>query len=240
MTPVRVLDQRLRRLGLRAEVQRVVTHANRSVMVSLTRHGVLRVHLGYAQAPDQVLVAIVRFVDSRLPRATRRRAERELLDFPVEEHAPAPPARATDRARPGDLLLLHRLYRIHGELNRRHFGGALGPIPIRLSGRMRTRLGELSVDLRSGRPIEIALSRRHITRHPWAEVAHTLLHEMVHQWQAEHGLGVDHGPSFRLKAWEVGVMAQARRVVGPAPRQAEDDCGPRDGAALLLIPTVLP
>jgi hypothetical protein len=78
---------------------------------------------------------------------------------------------------------------------------------------MRTRLGELAVELRSGRPLEIAISRRHLARHDWAEVEHTLLHEMVHQWQAESGLRVDHGPTFRRKAREVGVLPAARREV---------------------------
>jgi hypothetical protein len=82
---------------------------------------------------------------------------------------------------------------------------------------MRTRLGELSVDLRTGRPLEIAISRRHIARHPWPEVEHTLLHEMVHQWQAESGLRVDHGPTFRRKAVEVGVLPAAQRQVGGQP-----------------------
>jgi hypothetical protein len=76
---------------------------------------------------------------------------------------------------------------------------------------MRTRLGELAVDLRTGRPLEIALSRRHLARHDWAEVEHTMLHEMVHQWQAETGLPVDHGPSFRRKAAELGIERRARR-----------------------------
>ena len=77
---------------------------------------------------------------------------------------------------------------------------------------MRTRLGELSVDIRTGQPIEIAVSRRHITRHRWEEVEHTLLHEMVHQWQAESGLPVDHGPLFREKARQVGVVPGAKRA----------------------------
>jgi hypothetical protein len=102
---------------------------------------------------------------------------------------------------------------VHAELNRRHFGGSLGELPIRLSGRMRTRLGELAVDLKTGRPLEISLSRRHLARHDWTEVEHTMLHEMVHQWQAESGLRVDHGPTFRRKAREVGVLPAARRAV---------------------------
>jgi transposase len=161
-----------------------------------------------------VLRAIVRFLNPRLPRAVRRLAEREFLGFPVEAYAPPPPRSVRrDRPRPGDVVLLQRLANLHQRLNRQHFGGALGDLPIRLSARMRTRLGELAMDLRSGRPTEIAISRRHILRDPWAEVEHTLLHEMVHQWQAETGLVVDHGAHFRRKAREVGVDPQARRRV---------------------------
>jgi hypothetical protein len=205
------LADRLALLGLH-RCTRVVTHTNRTVMVSLGTRGVLRLHRGYAFAPDDVLQAIVRFLDPRLPRATRRMAERELLAFPAEDYASAPPGHARrERPRPGDLLLLHRLNRAHERFNREQFQGRLGSIPIRLSGRMRTRLGELSVDLRDGRPLEIAISRRHIARHLWSEVEHTLLHEMVHQWQAESGLPVDHGPGFRRKAAEVGVLPVAKR-----------------------------
>ncbi len=194
-------------------------------MVSLGARRVLRLHRGYAHAPDRVLRAIVRFLDPRLPRAMRRVAERELLDFPVERHAPAPPGPSRrERPRPGDLLLLHRLSQAHERFNGEHFDGALGSLPIRLSSRMRTRLGELSVDVRTGRPMEIAISRRHIARHTWAEVEHTLLHEMVHQWQAETGLPVDHGPAFRRKARELGVLPGAKRTLGDSPHQAD---GPR-------------
>jgi hypothetical protein len=112
------------------------------------------------------------------------------------------------------VLLLHRLEAVHRRLNQEHFGGTLGEIPLRLSGRMRRRLGELSVDIRTGRPVELSVSRRHIARHSWAEVEHTVLHEMVHQWQAETELKVDHGPTFRRKAREVGVLPAAKRTIG--------------------------
>jgi len=208
------LADRLRLLGLR-DVHRVLTHTNRTVMVSLSARGVLRLHRGYAYASDRVLHAIVRFLNPRLPRALRRAAERELLAFPVEQHAPATTREeCRERPRPGDLLLLHRLSKVHERLNAEHFGGKLCSLPIRLSARMQTRLGELSVDMRSGRPLEIALSRRHIARHPWSEVEHTVLHEMVHQWQAESGCRVDHGPIFRWKAREVGVLPAAKRALG--------------------------
>jgi hypothetical protein len=212
-----LLAHRLRLLGLRHVVS-VRTHTNRTVMITLTARGELRLHQGYASAPDRVLRAIVRFLNPRLPRSVRRLAEREFLGFPVELYAPPPAPPNRDRPRPGDLVLLQRLASTHERLNAEFFGGLLGAIPIRLSGRMRTRLGELSVDLRTGRPTEIAISRRHLARHPWAEVEHTVLHEMVHQWQAETGRPVDHGREFRRKAREVGIHAQARRRVALAER----------------------
>ena len=205
------LPARLHLLGLHG-VSRVVLHTNRSVMVSIGKRRVLRIHAGYAYASDGVLRAIIRFLDPRLPRAVRRAAERELLAFPVEEYASSGPPRLwQERPRPGDLLLLHRLSQAFDRFNREHFAGQLSAVPIRLSARMRSRLGELSVDIRTGQPIEIAISRRHIARHRWSEVEQTLLHEMVHQWQAATGLPVDHGPLFREKARQVGVVPGAKR-----------------------------
>ena len=221
------LPTRLHLLGLHG-VSRVVMHTNRSVMVSIGKRRVLRIHAGYAYASDSVLRAIVRFLDSRLPRAVRRAAERELLAFPVEEYASsAQPRLRQERPRPGDLLVLHRLSQAFDRFNREHFSAKLSPVPLRLSSRMRSRLGELSVDLRTGQPIEIAISRRHIARHPWSEVEHTLLHEMVHQWQAETGLPVDHGPLFREKARQVGVVPGAKRLpeVGGAGRSSPPSAG---------------
>ncbi len=208
-----VLGDRLQMLGLR-NVPCVITHNNRTVMLSFTRKGVLRIHQGYAFASDRVLRAIVRFLNPKVPRVLRRVAEREFLAFPVEAHAP-PRARpcSSERARPGDVTLLDRLTTLHQLLNAQHFGGELGEIPIRLSSRMRTRLGELAVEIRSGKPLEITISRRHLARHPWAEIEHTMLHEMVHQWQAENGLPIDHGRTFRQKARQVGVLPVARRAI---------------------------
>jgi SprT-like family len=212
-----LLENRLALLGSRHTG--FVTHTNRSVMLSLSPQGVLRLHLGYALAPDRVLRAIVRFLNPRVPRILRRLAEREFLAFPVDEYVPSRPrAERRERARPGDVALLHRLEALHRRLNKEHFEGALGQIPIRLSARMRSRLGELAVDIKTGRPTEIALSRRHLNRHPWPEVEHTLLHEMVHQWQAENGLPVDHRRTFRRKAREVGVLPASKRGV---PRATE-------------------
>jgi SprT-like family len=207
------LPERLQALGLR-DVQQVLTHTNRTVMLSLSARRILRIHRGYAYAPDRVLKAIVRFLNPRVPRPLRRAAEREFLEFPVHAYAPVSErARPTERARPGDLVLLHRLEELHQRLNAHHFGGSLSQLPIRLSSRMRRRLGELTVDIRTGRPTDIGLSRRHIGKHPWSEVEHTMLHEMVHQWQAESGFAVDHRSMFRRKAREVGVLPAAKRTI---------------------------
>jgi SprT-like family len=212
------LPTRLRELGL-AEVDQVLTHTNSTVMLSLSRR-TLRLHRGYAFAPDEVLRAIVQFLNPRVPRVRRRAAEREFLRFPVASYvALAHRERRRERPHPEDRIPLQRLKDAHRALNLVHFGGALGDLPIRLSGRMKSRLGELVVT-QEGKPKEIGISRRHLRRHDWSEVEHTLLHEMVHQWQAETGLEVDHGPTFRAKAREVGVLAAAKRKVPVSIRGA--------------------
>lgn len=101
------------------------------------------------------------------------------------------------------------------DLNAEHFKGRLAGIPIRVSTRMRTRLGELSVDAATSEPLEITMSLAHIERDGWQEARRTLLHEMVHQWQVESGLELDHGPTFRAKAKEVGIEPRAMRDVRP-------------------------
>lgn len=99
----------------------------------------------------------------------------------------------------------------HAALNQTRFGGELGTIPIRVSRRMKSRLGHYVWRGQAMRDAEIVISRRHIRRNGWEEAVHTLLHEMVHQWQDESGLPVDHGPGFRKKAKAVGITPRARR-----------------------------
>ena len=209
-----LLARRLELLGLQP-VRGIRVTDNRTVMVSLSPKGVLSIHRGYARAPDRILKAVVRFVAPRTPRALRRAAEGEILSFRPEDHASGPPRRrrAGDRARPGDVEKIERLYQLFGEYNRRFFDGALPALPFRLSGRMRTRLGQLCMQHETGEPYEITLSRRHVDRHGWAEASHTLLHEMIHLWQYGNGHAVDHGPAFRRKAEEVGIAGSARRPV---------------------------
>jgi hypothetical protein len=201
------LVARLRRLGLPDDLP-VSVHRNRSVMVTLDRDRGLRVHQGYAWAPDEVLEAIVRWSWPGLARRLRREAQSVMLGFPVHDHVPRQPSRAsTERPVDGDDARLSRLQLLHLELNERWFGGALAPISIRLSGRMRRKLGHYEHGDDSA--AAIVISRRHIRRDGWRLTERTLLHEMVHQWQAESGLPIDHGRAFRRKAREVGIEPRA-------------------------------
>jgi hypothetical protein len=202
------LLRRLRELGLRRITECHLTR-NRNVMVSFGGTE-LRVHEGYLDAPEDVLVAIVRFVEGAT-RGERLRARRRLLEFPIE--TPAAPARRREGTHPDDRRLAERLTEWHAKFNQDHFDNELRPLQVRVSRRMRARLGHYTAATKTGDPPEIAISRRHLRNHGWNEALHTLLHEMVHQWQDERGLAIDHGRQFRAKARAVGISPYARRTV---------------------------
>ncbi|MGH7679266.1 MAG: SprT-like domain-containing protein [Gemmatimonadaceae bacterium] len=198
----------MRQLGLR-QIERCSLTRNRHVMVSFGS-GDLRLHEGYLGAPDDVLRAIVLFVESPT-RRERVRARRQLLAFPIDTG----PARRRRReaTHPDDEAMAARLTATHALYNARFFGGRLRPLEVRVSRRMRRHLGHYSAATKAGDPAEIAVSRRHVRRHGWDEALQTLLHEMVHQWQDENGLRLDHGKAFRAKAREVGIPPSAVRRV---------------------------
>ncbi len=206
---------RLRRLGLR-RIERCRLTRNRNVMVSFGG-GELRVHEGYLGAPEPVLQAIVTFVEGRT-RAERRDAQRVIVAHPVR--SPRPAARR-ERTHADDMELAVQLVAWHGRYNARHFDGRLKAIEIRVSRRMKTRLGHYTAATTGGETAEIAISRAHLRRHGWPEALHTLLHEMVHQWQDESGHTIDHGATFRRKAREVGIAPYARRVLATRPGRSE-------------------
>jgi SprT-like family len=211
-TAAELLD-RLRALGLRHIVSCTLTR-NRTVMVSFG-DGELRVHEGYLGAPEAVLRAIVGFVNGRT-RGERRAAQRVIVAAAVVAHV-AP--RGPERTHPDDEPLVARLRTLHARLNAERFDGTLRTIPVRVSRRMKSRLGHY-VPAGAHGQVEIVISRRHIRRDGWDDAQDTLLHEMVHQWQDESGLAVDHGTAFRRKAREVGATPAAKRVVdrpGAAP-----------------------
>ena len=221
------LLDRLRILGLR-DTERLRLTTNRTVMVSF-RARELRVHRGYLAAPREVHAAIVQLVQGRT-RASRESARRVILahHVPVElsrPRRPRAPAPLSDR----DALLVQKLGVHHRRLNDLHFDGALRRIEIRLSDKMRTKLGHFAV-ASTHAPAHIAISRRHLRR-GWLGALDTLLHEMVHQWQAEQGLKVDHGRHFKAKSRTVGLAEYRVRhrapsaerrapVVPPSPLQS--------------------
>ena len=201
---------RLKQLGLR-RISRVRLTRNRTVMVSYAG-AELRAHEGYLSAPDHVLRAIVVFVEGRT-RAERRTAQRVIIEFPFVQR-PAPRIERRERTHADDASMVAQLESWHARYNARHFGAALKTVPIRVSRRMKSRLGHYS-PATEGVPAEIAISRTHIRRHGWPEALHTLLHEMVHQWQDETQRPIDHGSSFRAKCRDVGIAPYARRALVP-------------------------
>ena len=207
-----VLFSRLEDLGLRG-IDALVLMRTRTVMVSLIGR-TLRVHEGFAEAPESVLRAIVAFATAR-NKTERTTAREAILAFDVER---GPSVRRQEPARPGDVAMIAQLMDAHREMNVKWFDGALNVIPLRLSGRMATRLGHYDPGSRHTPP-EIVMSRTHITRHGWREAMHTLLHEMVHQWQHDTGRPVDHGSTFRQKARDVGITPAARRDVTPLEKR---------------------
>ena len=202
------LLQRLRTHGLR-DIATIRLTRNRSTLVSY-RAGTLRVQAGFAHAPDEVLRAIAVFVSGR--GAARAAARRVIVAHPIQRDvAPRPPRRTA--LHPDDHAMAERLQRDHARLNAERFGGALRSIRVTVSRRMKTRLGHYAPARSHPDGAEIAISRRHIRRHGWREALDTLLHEMVHQWQEESGHAIDHGPTFRRKAREVGTTPRAKRVL---------------------------
>lgn len=202
------LQRELCRLGL-GDGYKVRLTANRTVVVSYSR-GELRVHHSFLGAPEEVWRAIIVFVKGRT-RAARSDAKRTILDFPIVVSPGSDRPRKRHPTHPEDEPLALRLAEFHARYNARHFWGALKPVPVRVSRRMKSRLGHYSPSTRDGLPAEIVISRRHFRRHGLQEALHTLLHEMVHQWQDETGQVIDHGREFRRKARAVGVAPSATR-----------------------------
>jgi hypothetical protein len=198
----------LQQYGLRG-VERVVLTRNRRTMVSLAQ-GVLRVHEGFVDAPAVVHEAIATFSTAR--NRVRRAAARDVIvAYPVPIRAAA---RRPAAQHPDDEAMAARLTLLHAQLNLEHFGGSLAALEIQVSRRLARRLGHYTPRSSTGRAVgEIVMSRRHIRRDGWPEGIHTLLHEMVHQWQDETGRAVDHGATFRAKCRAVGIAPAATRLL---------------------------
>jgi hypothetical protein len=200
---------RLQRIGLGAQY-RVRLTTNRTVVVSYSG-GELRIHHSFLCADEGVWRAIITFVHGRT-RVVRNEARKKILEFPVPRTDTTRRRRSPERTNPADVPFIRELSRLHRAYNDERFAGVLRTIPIRISRRMKSRLGHYS-PAAHGYEAEIVISRRHIRRDGWEEALHTLLHEMVHQWQDEQGFVVDHGSGFRAKARAVGITPFACRAV---------------------------
>jgi hypothetical protein len=198
---------KLRALGL-AHVKSLVLTRNRSVVVGLKGYE-LRIHEGFVAAPEAVQAQVVRFVMAR--RAWERdAARRAIIAYPLPVHTKPP--RAPERTHVDDEAVADQLGEWHTRLNGERFGASLRSVPIRISRRMVNRLGHYAPGVEGGGP-EIAISARHLRRDGLASAIETLLHEMVHQWQHEQGLPIDHGLDFRRKCREVGAVPRAKKRV---------------------------
>ena len=212
--PAAALLERLRALGLRRITRCTLTN-NRATMVSFSGEA-LRVHRAFVDAAPEMLRAVVGFVNGR--GAVRREARRVLRTFEAPPSGDDPRPRRVPASHPDDARLVEKLRAAHAELNHARFDGMLGAVTVRVSRRMRSRLGHYSPGLRS--EPEIAIARRHARRDGWANVVETLVHEMVHQWQHETGRPIAHDPDFRRKCRQVGIPWEAKRKAAPRPSRS--------------------
>lgn len=203
----------LRRGGAR-RLEQVVFRPNRSTIWSLTQKGrVLNLHEGYRRAPIEVIRAFAVIVrHAARPNAAYREACRAVQGWPGIDRAlrtlrqrraraAAPTALVRCQGTPEEQLRMRKLY---DRLNRTRFKGRLPEdIPLRISRRMRSRLGHMAPEGSPRRPIvaEIALNRTLFRRGNEAVLRETLLHEMAHVAAYIFDGEADHGDAWR--AWAV-------------------------------------
>jgi hypothetical protein len=204
--------------------------ANRSTIWSLTQDGaVLNLHVAYRTAPLEILdhFAVIARDAYRVTAQYRESvaAVRSWEGLQLElrrirnEHRRRP-ARAPRRRRPSmrsapncateeQKVYLRRLYRY---LNRTRFDGRLPEdVPIRLSNRMKARIGQMIPELRNGvRSVrEITLNVDLMLEGNGRERIDTLVHEMAHVADWLFGANLDHGPAWRAWARYAGCKDTA-------------------------------
>lgn len=132
--------------------------------------------------------------------------QREPINASLREHAVS----LQDWAR-GALDLGARARELHrwAEIFEEEFGLGVDVPAIGLDELPRSRLGHYRYGRNAfGLADEIALNVRHADR-PLSDVLATLLHEMLHQWQAKHGAPGKrnyHNREFRLEARTYGLV----------------------------------
>jgi hypothetical protein len=238
-------------------LRRVRLQENRSTIWSLTQGGrALNLHVAYRRAPLTVLRAFVVIVrDARgrsdafhracrtvaewpglVPELRRIRARRRRVRAPVRRGPGVGPCCAT----PAQRAYLRRLYRY---LNETRFAGRLPlGVPLRLSSRMTTRLGQMVPGVVDGRRavLEIALNVDLLLEGNGRERLDTLLHEMAHAADYLYHGETGHGESWRRWARRAGCDDRAlcharirrrRRRADPVTRVPTLPLGWRDGLA---------
>lgn len=207
-------------------LRKVVLKENRTTIWSLTQGGrVLNLHSAYRLAPPSILRAFGDIV-----RASSRRsdayaaARRRVSEWPGlapeldrirrrSVRASAPPRRGPGVgpccATPAQRVYLRRVYRY---LNTTRFGGRLPlTVPIRLSNRFSSRLGQMVPGVVDGRRVvlEIALNVDLMLEGNGRERLDTLLHEMAHAANYLVDGEVGHGARWRHWARHAGCDDRA-------------------------------
>ena len=214
----------LHRRGAR-RLRRVIFRRNRTTIWSLSGNGtVLNLHEGYRDASPSILDAFAVIVrDAYRDTTAYREAARRVRDWQglagalrqardayrrlrrgrrrAQPNYPGPCCASAEQKR-----YLRRLYLY---LNESRFGGRLPRnVPLRLSSRFTSRLGQMVPGTYDGRRIvlEIALNVDLMLRGNGRERLDTLVHEMAHaaDWLFDGGEG--HGPSWRKWAQRVGCQ----------------------------------
>jgi hypothetical protein len=212
--------RRLRGLGAR-RLERIRFRRNRSTIWSLTQSGrALNLHVAYRTAPWDVIDAFATVAREGFRKSDAyHRAAEIVRSWPGLEVGLArvlatgsrrtclEPGPCAATAEQHDYLV--RLYRA---LNQDRFDGALpSDIPIRLSRRMRSRLGHMIPAVRMGRRwvVEIAINLDLMLRGNEHLLVDTLLHEMAHAADYLRSGRASHGPTWRAIAKRVGCEDRA-------------------------------
>ena len=206
-------------------LESVALRRNRSTLWSLTQRGtVLNLHAAYAEAPVSVLLAFAGLVRGAGRRTSEYRLARKQVGAWEGVLDSTRPARSSGPccATPLQRVYLRRLYR---DLNATRFSGRLPTtVPIRLSNRFTTRLGQMVAGSNGPRRIvvEVALHADLMLASNDAVRTDTLLHEMAHVANYLFDGEVGHGRRWREWARSAGCNERATCAAPIQPRDRRD------------------
>lgn len=231
LTPGQLLVE-LRRRGAPA-LMSVRLRRNRTVLWSLTERGsVLNLHAAFAGAPDPVLDDLARIARHGARGAVAREAAGRVRDWPpvgeameklrgvqvvaalaAAEGVPGAEEQTAGVRCTGSDDERRRVRGLYLAFNAERFEGILPEgLPIRLSDRMKSRLGHVKPATTPGGVrvvVEIALNRLLLHPSNGLLLEDVLLHEMAHaaDWLVDGRAG--HGPTWKAWARRVGCHPMA-------------------------------